>query len=277
MPIRSDSERHNPSAHKCIDGKTYNISKTYNENETIQARHISLNFFILFYIILLPAAASSLSISAPPEVDVSGEGAYEMNFICSDDARSLSALVRVPEGFSYTGNAKIVLNGMQSSCEPYQSGQISTVGPFQCAKILQTHHINEWEQNPEGTDTLKEWIELYNPTSQAVNVGGWKLFDSYYGKIVAIPSGTVIMPDGYQRLTWTNGSLINSYKTCISLLDSAGRVVDRTSSAKDDKSNNLCWARYPNGKDLDSDLDWKFQAATPGSSNGGSSCRYLCR
>ena len=47
--------------------------------------------------------------------------------------------------------------------------------------------------------------------------------------------------------------------------------MDRTSSAKDDKNNNLCWARYPNGKDLDSDLDWKFQAATPGSSNGGSS------
>ena len=117
----------------------------------------------------------------------------------------------------------------------------------------------------------KEWIELYNPTSQAVNIGGWKLVDSYYGKIVSIPLGTVIMPDGYQLITWTNGSLINSYTTCISLLDSAGRGVDRTSSAKDDKNNNLCWARNPNGKDLDLDLDWKFQAATPGSSNGGSS------
>ncbi len=123
MPIKSDPERSNPSAHKCIDGKTYNTSQIYDENKTIKSRHVLLNLFILFYIILLPAAASSLSLSAPAEVDVSGEGAYEMNFICSDDARSLSALLRVPEGFSYTGNAKIVLNGMQSSCEPYQSGQ----------------------------------------------------------------------------------------------------------------------------------------------------------
>jgi len=30
-----------------------------------------------------------------------------------------------------------------------------------------------------------------------------------------------------------------------------------------------CWARYANGRDLDSDADWIFQEATPGSSNGG--------
>ena len=63
------------------------------------------------------------------------------------------------------------------------------------------------------------------------------------------------MPDGYQLLNWTNGSLINSYPSHSSLLDSAGREVDRTLDAKDDKNNNFCWARYPNGKDLNSDLD----------------------
>ena len=70
--------------------------------------------------------------------------------------------------------------------------------------------INEWEQNPEGTDGGKEWIELYNPTLEAVNIGGWKLVDGYSGKIVSIPTGTVIPSDGYQIITWTNGSLINS-------------------------------------------------------------------
>ena len=271
MPIISDLERSNPSTNKCINCKTYNILKIYDENKTIRSRHVLLNLFILFQIILLPAAASSLSISAPPEVDVAGEGAYEMNFICSDDARSLSALLQVPEGFSYTGNAKIVLNGMQSSCEPYQSGQSLQWDLSSALKSCRHIMVNEWEPNPPGTDSGKEWIELYNPTSQAVNVGGWKLLDSYYGKSVSIPMGTVIVPDGYQIINWTNGSLINTKATCISLLDSAGREVDRTSSAMDNKNINSCWARNPNGKDLDSDLDWKFQAATPGSSNGGSS------
>jgi len=274
MSIEFDLESTNLSAFRCIDGetpKTYNILKMCNENKTIQSFHISLIFFILLHFILLPAAASSLSLSAPPTADVSGEGVYEMNFICSDDAQSLSAFFQVPLGFSYAGKAKIILDGRQSSCEPYQSGQSLQWDLSGALKSYRHIIINEWEQNPEGTDTSKEWIELFNPTSQAVNIGGWKLVDSYYGKSVSIPPGTVIVPDGYQLLTWTNGSLINSYSTCISLLDSAGREVDRTSSAKDDKNNNLCWARYPSGKDLDSDLDWKFQAATPGISNGGSS------
>ncbi len=30
--------------------------------------------------------------------------------------------------------------------------------------------------NPAGTDTGNEWVELYNPTDQTVNIGGWKLF-----------------------------------------------------------------------------------------------------
>jgi hypothetical protein len=54
-------------------------------------------------------------------------------------------------------------------------------------------------------------------------------------------------------------------------LDSASREVDRTLDAKDDKNNNLCGARYPNGKDLNSDLDWNLQETTPRTSNRGSS------
>jgi len=131
--------------------------------------------------------------------------------------------------------------------------------------------INEWEQNPVGTDTGKEWVELYNPASQAVNIGGWKLVDGYSGKSMKFSAGTVINSDGYQVLAWTNGSLINSYLDHIVLMDSSGREVDRTPDAKDEKNDGLCQARYPNGKDLGSDTDWKFQASTPGSSNGGSS------
>jgi uncharacterized repeat protein (TIGR01451 family) len=95
--------------------------------------------------------------------------------------------------------------------------------------------------------------------------------DSYSGKSVKVSEGTVINSDGYQVITWTNGSLINSYLDHIVLMDSSGREVDRTSDAKDEKNDGLCQARYPKGKDLGSDTDWKFQASTPGSSNGGSS------
>ena len=123
MPTESYLERTNPSEHKRIPDKTYYISKTCYENKTIPSLYIILAVFILSYTIFLPAAASSLSLFAPSEVDVSGEGVYEMNFISSDDARSLSALLPVPDGFSYPGNANIIWQGTKSSCEPYLSGQ----------------------------------------------------------------------------------------------------------------------------------------------------------
>jgi uncharacterized repeat protein (TIGR01451 family) len=87
-----------------------------------------------------------------------------------------------------------------------------------------------------------------------------------------IPAHTIIMPGAYQTINWTNGSLVNSYPTSLFLLDSAGREVDRTQEAKDDKNNDLCWARLSDGRDLDNDSDWKFQKATPGLSNGGQPC-----
>ncbi len=131
--------------------------------------------------------------------------------------------------------------------------------------------INEWELNPKDTDSGKEWVELYNPSSQEVDIKGWRLVDSYYKKTVSIKPGTVLSAGGYLVVPWTNGTLINSYPTRITLFDSAGQEIDRTLEGKDEKDNNLCWARYPDGKDLGNNLEWKFQASTKGGPNGGSS------
>ena len=117
MSIKSDLECSDSSTHKRIDGKTPETC-----NKIFQLFQILPIDFIGFYIILLPAVASPLNLSAPSVVDVSVESVYEMIFICSNDARNLSALFQVPGGFSYAGNAKIILDGRQSSCEPSQSG-----------------------------------------------------------------------------------------------------------------------------------------------------------
>ncbi len=33
--------------------------------------------------------------------------------------------------------------------------------------------INEVMYNPEEDDNYNEWVELYNPTNQSINVSGW--------------------------------------------------------------------------------------------------------
>ena len=293
MPIEIDSACSYSYEHKRfvdIEPRTTPISSKlfssvhrifHNLNPNVRSRlprphpdlFLAISLVLLF--ILSPVAGSSLGLVAPDEVDVSGEGSYKMEFVSSTDASGLSALFQIPEGFSYSGNSSIILEGKASSFEPAQSGQSLSWDLDAALRSCRSVVINEWEQNPTGTDTGKEWVELYNPASQAVNIGGWKLVDGYSGKSLKIAAGTVIVSGGYLVFPWTNGTLINSYLDHIVLIDSSGREVDRTPVAKDEKNNNLCQARYPNGKDLGSDLDWKFQASTPGSSNGGiAACIY---
>ena len=39
--------------------------------------------------------------------------------------------------------------------------------------------INEVMYNPISNDNYNEWIELYNPTNQFINVSGWNITDNY--------------------------------------------------------------------------------------------------
>jgi uncharacterized repeat protein (TIGR01451 family) len=264
-----------PIKHNSKDQDIKNTFKLYNNSKSIRCTCLLQALFVLFQLIHFPATASSLNLSGPLGADISGEDAYELNFLSSEDASSLSALVELPEGFSCGGNAELLWSGKKSSIPPLKNER--SLQWDLCSALKSCRHvvINEWEPNPPGSDTKMEWIELYNPSSQAVNIGGWTMVDSYYGKSVSIPPNTVILPDSYQLITWTNGSLVNSYKASIILWDGSGKEVDRTSSVKDDKNNDLSWARYPNGRDLDGDLDWTFQQATPGVGNGGKSgCIY---
>ncbi len=59
--------------------------------------------------------------------------------------------------------------------------------------------INEWLAH---SDTTQDWIELHNPGSVAVDIGGWWLSDdlAQLQKYV-IPAGTVVEPGGYVVLT----------------------------------------------------------------------------
>lgn len=219
--------------------------------------------------VLSPAEASELVVSVPTAVDVCKSGACSLSFACSAEACSLSAQVQVPEGFEYAGDSRAIFGDIESDCQPVVSGRSLSWDLSLALKACRHVVINEFEQNPIGTDSGEEWIELYNPSSKDVNIGGWRLVDSYYKKTVLIPSGTVLAAGGYLVVPWTNGSLINSKFIALNLFDLAGREVDCTLEAIDEKNSDLCWARCPDGKDLGDKQDWDFRASTRGGPNGG--------
>ena len=129
--------------------------------------------------------------------------------------------------------------------------------------------INEFELNPPGNDNSRdaeEWVEIYNPTSQVVDIGNWTLTTGYKSIIEIIPEGTLIEPGEYYVIARGSVWLVNSEEFLI-LRNESGEEVDRTPVKNDDDNNASSWYRYPNGQDTDSDNDWIYRSSTRGALN----------
>jgi PKD repeat protein len=127
--------------------------------------------------------------------------------------------------------------------------------------------INEFDQNPPGWDYEGgEWVELFNPTENDVDLSGWKLFST---QAVTMPEGSRIAAEEFWTYTHETHWLKNEDESII-LRDADGNEIDRTPTTSDTEDDNGCWARFPNGNDTDSDADWRFvssRLSTKGYSN----------
>lgn len=225
---------------------------------------------ILSALLLVSSSASmEVNLSIPEIIDICEPGVYSVVAKSDDNVDCVFAEVELPDGFSYSGGSKVSIGGRSTECEPSVQGRSLRWDLSSSLKLCRHIAINEFELNPKGTDKGMEWIELYNPSSSDVKIGGWRLVDSYYRKTVTLPRDAAISPGGYIIVIWTNSSLINSRAVSLTLYDLSGMAVDSTSGCTDEEDDDLVWARVPDGRDLDSDLDWTFQESTGGSSNGG--------
>ena len=65
--------------------------------------------------------------------------------------------------------------------------------------------INEVDTNPSGDDSqfISEWVELYNPTDNDVDLSGWQIASTtVLKKTLTISDGTIISSGGF--LTFVN-------------------------------------------------------------------------
>jgi len=131
--------------------------------------------------------------------------------------------------------------------------------------------INEFEQNPPGKDAGHEWVELYNPTTNDLNISGWMVTATHGEQATAtISEGTFIAAREFYVVTYESEWLDNENEVIV-LRDANGNEVDKTLNASDTQNDHLCWARYPNGQDADLNADWRFQRSTRDKFNGGAS------
>src|SRR5574338_634737 len=129
--------------------------------------------------------------------------------------------------------------------------------------------INEVDTNPPGDDskTVSEWVELFNPTAQDVDIGGWKIASTTVSKkTMTLPAGATIKAGqflvySYQSLWFTDVS------EKVQLKDNEGNVVDQTQVITDQKNDFQSWQRKYDGVVSDSNV-WVFRSSSAGSSNG---------
>lgn len=141
------------------------------------------------------------------------------------------------------------------------SGAGLTIVHAQSAGVL----VNEVELNPKGKDSGSQWVELYNPTSSKIAIGGYKISSSFKGTTVAIPAGAVIDAGKFYVLK-INDARLSSVATSISLLDGSGKVVDKTPSLVDRHDDSRTWQQVPDGGS-----EWKFKDQTKSKANDPSS------
>ena len=130
--------------------------------------------------------------------------------------------------------------------------------------------INEIDINPPGNDSqsVSEWVELYNPTDTAIDIGGWAIASTTVLKqTMIIPQGTIIEPNSF--LTYSYKSVwFTDVSELVELRDANGLVIDSTPTITDIANDFTSWQRIYDGFDTDSTNDWKFEQSNAGSSNG---------
>ena len=103
--------------------------------------------------------------------------------------------------------------------------------------------IYAFDQNPAGSDKGNEWVTLYNPSNESIDIGNWVL-QTTHGSVVTeiIPEGTMLNPGAYYIYAPPYQWLDNEDESII-LKDSEGKEIDKTPVLSDTKDDNQCWVR----------------------------------
>lgn len=137
---------------------------------------------------------------------------------------------------------------------------------------------DEGGESEESPDSENDWVELYNPSGDAVSLAGWSLTDKSNNlRQWMFPTNTVIPAGGYllvlatgldtspeKGATFLHASFsLSAQGEYLALVNAAGQVVSELSPAYPAQNHFHSYGRDTNG-------DWGFFAqATPGGPNTG--------
>ena len=126
--------------------------------------------------------------------------------------------------------------------------------------LTNTVIINEIELNPSRSDDGQQWIELYNPSGNDININNLKFVESF-GSEISLPRDVVLK--SYETYVFKVDNQALSHIETIALEDvTSKKTVDITPTLIDLSDDNRTWQRIPDGSD-----EWKFAEGSPGKLN----------
>lgn len=163
---------------------------------------------------------------------------------------------------AFLSNIPVPLLGVSASIEA--GIRLKYSSPFPTDVV-----VNEIESNPQGDDSGKEWVELYNPLDKPRCVDGWTI-ETVHGRCSVIELEGTIAPNGLRVFTFPETAIDNGVAgdpfldgDAIVVRNPAGAVIDLTPSfrdcANDARTNQRSWDGGPK---------WAFEQGSMDGSNG---------
>lgn len=163
---------------------------------------------------------------------------------------------------AFLSNIPLPLLGLSASVELGMKVKYSP--PFPTNVV-----VNEFEANPAGEDSGKEWVELYNPLSHSVDLDGWSV-ETTHGSTCSMALGGAIAPGGYAVFFFPETAIDNGQSgepfndgDSLVLVDTSGQVVDTTPTLSDTANDGRTHQR-----NWDGGPKWYLRPGTMADSNG---------
>ncbi len=112
--------------------------------------------------------------------------------------------------------------------------------------------ITEVELNPFGGRENVEWIELYNPSDQPINLSFWKIHDDLKERFTFTPNSTISGKEYY--IIEFNSPVLNNGGDSVFLYNQNNNLVDKIENLKEITSSSKTYQLCKG--------DWIFQEQT---------------
>lgn len=196
------------------------------------------------------------SITSPPHAKV-GEG---------------HSMERCPAGGSFIDNSESTPGSGLNACSSIpEASPVATNSSVGTTANRSAVLINEVHNNPlqPGSDTAWEWVELYNPGIEAIDLIGWKISDNNAADDIPalnLPAGELIVvaasgnfsdnfPDYDGAIVFIAdgriGNGLGNGGDRLILKDSAGTTIDEMSYGDDDSITSPPWPDVADGHSLE--------------------------